>query len=211
MTRGGATTEYTSEPTLDQPSKRECVAASPWPPLADDGGLQRRLAERYSGASSVRPPAFFRDLAGEARRAIRATAPGPVDFDRVPSLADVAGWLPQGVDPDGWARRRFSVEAPETGPGMALVFTLLHPLGERSEPARWTLSAGSSGAKTFDVEPGYWRLAVPVGRLGSARRIGFESDRDHPLPGQDRRRALRILRIELGPAGRRPQLERLPG
>jgi hypothetical protein len=210
--RDGVTRRYAEEPTLLLPGKQACVAASPLPTASasDDGGAaQRELAEHFAGKESVRPPEFFQSLFAEGRRLLQSGAPRSVEFRHGRRLDELAGWLPRGLDANGWAGAECGLtipppsEADQTRAGVRVHFFVPRRTGTDAQTS-FTAALDGAEEKSFALRPGCWMLELPAGRDGQPRRVTLRHD------GGDPRRAFRIFQITWQPqAGEDAALRRL--
>ncbi|VTU02605.1 Glycosyl transferase family 2 OS=Calothrix sp. PCC 7507 GN=Cal7507_5339 PE=4 SV=1 [Gemmataceae bacterium] len=184
VTRGGVASSYPEEPTLQLPGKRECVAAAPFQP-ASSPDLQVRLAERYAGRASVRPPEFFRRLYDEGHRALLSLPAGDQDFDAPGPAHRLAAWRGWGIDADGWARAAFGFTTPAGPCGVRLELDVLP-----GAVPEWPLAEVRAGGESLALRlvPGRVAIEVPGGC-----DVEIRGSAEFPLG--PRHRGLRVVRV----------------
>jgi hypothetical protein len=195
VTSDGVRRQFDREPTLTLPGKQECINASPSPP-AGDGARQRELAARYAGRAFVRPPEFFRELFDEGRRLLQAEPPPPAEFRPGGRLDRQTGWLPRGIEHDGWARAECGLVIPPR-PGFEGVQLNLHVPRDAAPDGQtvWTVTFDGGEPQPLPVRPGFWRLELPAGRDGRPRRVAINCGGPPQPDGEPRRRAFRLFQI----------------
>lgn len=219
VSRDGVVTTYDEEPTLSRPGKQACLAASPFPPTGD-GSRQRELAEQFAGKASVRPPEFFRELFAEGRRLLQASLPPSVEFRHRQEFSRLAGWLPYGIDADGWAAAKCGLTVPalpanQAGGASVLLHFHVPRRACQNGQAEWTLALDDGEPTRLRVQPGFWRLEIPAGRAGWPRRVIITGDAEFRLSEHDpRRRAFRLFQLTWherpAPSAQQPVCRRQP-
>jgi hypothetical protein len=192
ITEHGVTTVHESEPTLHLPAKQACLAVSRFPPI-ENRSAQLQLAEHYSGKASIRAPEFFRAAAHDGYRMLQAAPPPPFSTFPVAHPDRRPAWLTNGIDVDGWAGKRVSLQVPGRAGNwrVRLQFELPRPKGWRS---KLHVVAGNHRRK-IPVRRGLWTLEIAYAPDGRRFDIQIELDDDIQLIGDVRRRAYRVAEI----------------
>ena len=200
--RAGGEVYQGREPTLEQPGKRRCLAASPFPPLDDDGGRQWKLAAHYSGEHLVREPEFFQERWREGREALSAQVPtSPLVLSEDGNFEAFRNWLPWGFDRDGWADPQCGLEIPaREGFEQVEIRLAFPPLdGERESTFSWTLDGDPATEKLFPVRKSDLVVEIPVPTSGKTREVRFEGPPAVALEGEGRSRSFRIVSLHWTP------------
>lgn len=193
ITEHGVASLHEQEPTLWLPAKQKCLEASRFPPVGD-GSNQLALAEYFAGKSSLRPPQFFRDLAIEGRRLLQAALPPSTTIKPGQHLEQLAAWLTNGIDSDGWAGQTSALQIPARA-DHAVRLSIQIPASQEWR-ATWRLSWDGHERATGIFRRGNWSIDVPCRRDGAPRRIEIKVDGEFPLQGEERRRSFRLAQIQ---------------
>lgn len=190
------------EPTLEDPGKKACVEASPFPPVAGGRDRQLELANAAAGSQYVRESAFFRDLWRLGREELSRALPAEdLSFDEASEPHSIARWLPFGIDRDGWADEESGVEIPPREPYIGVEIGLLF-LSDRlpnGDPATfsWSIEGrGEMGEANIPIKGGNQTIFVPcTDSLRERLLVTLFGPPSATLPNESRRRSLRWCHI----------------
>ncbi len=200
VARGGVVETFAEEPSLDRPGKARCLEVSPFPPVEDDGGKQRELAELYSGVKFLRPPEFFRELWEPGREALsRGMTTAALDFtaEPRPPRPDFARWLPHGFDPDGVGDDRCGLEFGSLA-GQAGVEMLIR-VSKTPENPKQTLTVilggDTSQVHEYKAVEGLITIRIRQRRDAQRRTASFLAGAPKAARDKPKRKAIRLLKI----------------
>ena len=107
-----------------------------------------------------------------------------------------------GIDQDGWLARQATIVLPSGGPRM-LELKVEYPDWSGKASGHLTLGLSADGSRQVEtLTPGlYASIRMPVAASDRPQTLTLTADDDFPLPAPDqRRRAARLVRVELQPA-----------
>lgn len=197
--RDGVKNTYAQEPTLALPGKQACVAASPFPPNESDS-TQLELAERFAGKISVRPPEFFQSQFAEARRLLQSGPPKSVTLRHGRRIDELTGWLPRGIDADGWAKSLCGLTIPPQSLDQAKFKSVrlhfyLPRIAARSTEFSFTIKFDGGKTHSLGLTPGFWVLDLPIANYDRAHRVDLICNSETVLKKDYRKRSLRLFQI----------------
>lgn len=188
------------EPTLEDPGKKVCVEASPFPPAEQNRARQEILAGNLSGSRFIREPAFFRELWDAGRDQLSgALSPADLSMDDEVSPTQFARWLPFGFDIDGWADAVCGMEIPfrEGFAGVEIEFDFL-PVkdGRESFIFSWTVDGKEEKKRSeTPIVGNRHTVAVPLSADKPRLALTFYGPPPAALPNESRQRSVRLRRI----------------
>ncbi|HYE74861.1 MAG TPA: hypothetical protein VEF04_16090 [Blastocatellia bacterium] len=195
--RDGVKNSYAQEPTLALPGKQACVAASPFPPNEADS-TQGELAKLFAGKRFVQPPEFFQEQFAEARRLLQSGPPKSVTLRHGRRIDELGGWLPRGIDPDGWARGTCGLTIPpqsKTHYNSVQLHIHVPHRAVSSDQASFAVKCNGHKTHTFSIRPGFWVLTLPVNNSAVPQRIELQCDSELILSADQRQRSFRLFQI----------------
>jgi hypothetical protein len=111
-------------------------------------------------------------------------------------LPGAAPWWLQGVDPDGWAGRRLSVAGVFPAETTGLRLSLEVPGWPAAPPhVAAAITRDAAAPLHLRLAPGLWTIALPAGGTGRLERTTIDLAPDTAMPGEQRRRTVRVLQI----------------
>ncbi len=195
----GITSHYERDPTLEQPRKAACIAASPFPPQSPDA--QRALAEEHAGLCFKKSPEQLREIAAQARVRLQSgLMPGTITLEKntsAESLRMLHRLLPSGIDRDGWSHKRSRLRVAAKS-GIAGACLRLAFMKETDGVQQETLIRLNGRNLVRHAPPPYGpSILVEFDGSGDEAIIEFESQHDFALSGEPRRTAFRIASLVL--------------
>jgi hypothetical protein len=192
----GKTNEYAHDPTLDKPAKRECLAAAPYPP--QDSTAQRELAQRHAGARFKQSAETLRQLYAQAQEMLRARVKTTtITFGEGIERPVFYGLLPSGIDWDGWCAKLATFRVPRASGAKAIRLQLFLGIGLDAHVRTLRVYRNKKLYQTIRPLPieqtVEWKCRFSKG----VSHFELYAQEDHPLPGEERRRAFRIQAMEL--------------
>ncbi|MCE9519627.1 MAG: hypothetical protein K8R87_08760 [Verrucomicrobia bacterium] len=195
----GVTSHFECDPTLMQPHKAACIAASPFPPQSPDE--QRDLVKQHAGTRLKKTPDQLREIVDEARQRLRrGLAPCAITLDQATSaesLRMLHRMLPVGIDRDGWARKRCRLRIANTDIVAAARLRLAFRMDV--EVARQVMEIFLNGRPIRShVPPPFGpSLLLEINAAEGDAVIDFISHDEFPLESEPRCRSFRIACVDL--------------
>jgi hypothetical protein len=193
----GVTSTHDKDPTLKNPDKAACIAASPFPP--ESPNTQRILAEGLAGIRFMRTREEFQTLHMKARKMLAdALGPGQIVLGQATERAALHRLLPVGLDFDGWARTRcvLHLDNPKKvgAARLHLEFILSQDSGQTVE-----VRVNRELIRTLTPPAYKQKVLIELPANCETCEIMLTSNREIQLIGDQRSRAYRIHQIELLP------------
>lgn len=198
QSKHGQTGTFQRDPTLEKPEKTACLEAAPFPP--GDPGPQQTLAHRLAGVDYKKTAKEICALWKEGHeRLVHRLQPISLEIGPHTPLDAWHALRPVGVDRDGWMRRdaRLRIGRTESVAGARLTFEFLKPAAPDDQAVE--LVVQRQGLLYASLKPPRYRqeLVVACEVDASETVIGLSCSHDVQLPGEPRRRCMRLTRVEL--------------
>lgn len=196
QSKGGVTTTYDRDPTLEKGDKTECLASAPFPP--QDPVQQRALVARHAGVGHLKSPEAVRGYYQEAVNVLRGELrPGEIKFGPDTDVGELHRLRPIGVDRDGWVGKCGVLRVANTQVvgGLRLHLELTNPGPDAR--VRTEVSVNGALAGTLVSPPFAFTVGIPLPQEGGEVRVEFTSNHDIALLDDPRRRSIRFITMEL--------------
>ncbi len=195
--KDGTKKTFDRDPTLDHPFKKECLAASPFPPRSKE--VQVELAQVHAGLIHQKSKPELQNIFTKARdRLQNQENPLSIHFDKKVSKRHLFSLLPSGIDIDGWARKQASLHIPIPRETSAIQLVIELPEWSGLEKHYLEIAVNGILHSTLSCSYGIEEIKIPVAP-GTAEKIllTFHSKYEFTMPDGNRKRSFRIHFFQL--------------